>query len=783
MIPPMLSLSLLSLAASVSAAPVYHGRTGTRDVAIPRMDSSVVIDGALTEGVWATAAVLTGFSRYAPTDGFAADDSTDVMVWYSPTAIYFGVRAYAEPGSVRATLSDRDKMFGDDYVGIFLSTFNDGRQALVFGANPLGVQGDGIVVESGRSTSSGFSGPSIGREPTDVSPDFVFQSKGHVTEYGYEIEIRIPFKSLKYQSADPQTWGIQVLRKVQSRGFEYTWTPAQRAAASFLGQSGHLVGLTNLSRGLVLDLNPVVTEHWEGTAGPDGFSRSAENPKFGANVRWGITNNLTLSGTMRPDFAEVESDAGQFVFDPRAALFFPEKRPFFLEGSEQFETPGGLVYTRRILSPIAATKVTGKLAGTNVAFLSAVDDKVASVSGEDHPVFNILRVKRDLGRTSRVGLILTDREEGDRSNRVGGGDFRFVFNKIYSVSGVAAVSRTAVPNAATRVAPLWSTTVARAGRMFGARYNFSGIDDNFRASAGFISRGAIAYASAQHSLTLYGRNDGFVQSATGDITLDDTWAYQRFVNGDDAIEKKMHFNTNFQLRGGWHAGASLLLEKFGFDPAFYSGYAIERHTTTGIDTIAFTGRPRIPNRDYVLTLDSPQFRHVGFNVFWVWGQDENFFEWASADIGFLSLGMILRPTGQLRVESTYNLQYYKRRTDGSTVGSGKIPRVKVEYQLARSIFLRAVGQYNAQFQADLRDDSRTNDPLLVRNQQGVYERALRYHDNSFQGDLLFSYLPTPGTVVYLGYGSTSTEDRAFRFREMQRQHDGFFVKMSYLFRV
>ena len=151
-------LLLLSFIGHATANPVYHGRSGSREVTMPRLDSSIVVDGNLTERVWSSAAILTGFSRYAPTDGFAADDSTEVMVWYSPTAIHFGIRAFAEPGTVRATLSDRDKIFGDDYVGIFLSTYNDGRQAMVFGANPLGVQGDGIVVESGRSSGGGFSG-------------------------------------------------------------------------------------------------------------------------------------------------------------------------------------------------------------------------------------------------------------------------------------------------------------------------------------------------------------------------------------------------------------------------------------------------------------------------------------------------------------------------------------------------------------------------------------------------------------------------------------------------
>jgi hypothetical protein len=775
-------ISLLALAAFTSDPTIYHGRAGTLDVRIPRLDSASVVDGHLNESVWRSAALLTGFSRYAPTDGVAADDSTEVLVWYSPSAIHFGIRAFAAPGTVHATLSDRDRIYGDDYVGIFLSTFNDGRQATVFAANPLGIQGDGIVVESGRGAAA-FSGPALGREPTDINPDYVFSSKGRVTDYGYEIEISIPFKTLKYQSADPQTWGINVLRKAQSRGYEYCWAPARRAAASYLAQSGRLVGLTSLHRGLVLDVNPVATMHANGAHGEDSFHRDYERPKLGLNLRWGITNNLGLSATVRPDFAEVESDAGQFVFDPRSALFFAEKRPFFLEGAEQFTVPGNLIYTRRIAQPLVATKLAGKVAGMNVAYLAAIDDTLASATGHDRPIFNVLRLQRDLGTSSRAGLVYTDRIDGDRSNRVGGADMRLVFAKVYSAALQGAFSRTETPDAPTLAGPMWNTVLSRSGRTFGARYTFSGISDEFRTTTGFIGRGSIARVSLQHSLTRFGEKTDFIQTASADVVVDDTWDYRRFVNGDDAIEKKLHFNFNFALRGGWGLGTSLLVEKFGFDDRLYADYAIERHVGTSVDTIAFQPDARIPNRDYLVSFNTPQFKHFSFNAFYLWGRDENFYEWASADIGFLTLGLNWRPTSQLRAEATYNTQYYRRRTDGSTVGYGKIPRLKVEYQLSRSIFLRAVGQYTAQFQDDLRDDTRTGDPLLIRDPDGVYRRALGYSDNVFQGDFLFSYLPTPGTVIYVGYGNTSTEPDALKFRELRRQRDGFFVKLSYLFRV
>src|SRR5688500_18524755 len=201
-------------AGSATTTRTYDGRSGSLDAEPPRIDQSIEVDGHLNEGVWSQAAVLSGFSRYAPVDGAPAEHSTDVLVWYSPTAMHFGIRATAPPGSVRATLADRDRIQSDDHVIIFLSTYNDGRQALVFGVNPLGIQLDGALAEGTRGSGGGFSGLTTGRETPDLSPDYVFQSKGRVTGSGYDVEVRIPFKSLRYQSQPSQDWGIHVTRVV-----------------------------------------------------------------------------------------------------------------------------------------------------------------------------------------------------------------------------------------------------------------------------------------------------------------------------------------------------------------------------------------------------------------------------------------------------------------------------------------------------------------------------------------------------------------------------------------
>src|SRR5262249_7536164 len=162
-----------------------------------------------------------------------------------------------------------------------------------------------------------------------------------------------------------------IVREVQHSGFEDSWVPARRANASFLAQSGTLDGLTGFDRGLVLDLNPFVTQKSNGAPVAGQWNYATARPQFGGNLRWGMTSKLRLKGTVRPDFAEVESDAGQAVIDPRQALFFPEKRPFFLDGLEQFTTPHSLIYTRRITKPEEALKLTGKVAGTSIGFLSA----------------------------------------------------------------------------------------------------------------------------------------------------------------------------------------------------------------------------------------------------------------------------------------------------------------------------------------------------------------------------------------------------------------------------
>jgi hypothetical protein len=775
---------MLAFLALMAAAPAGQQDPPPGRIVPPRVpNAEVVVDGRLTEPVWAEAATLRGFYQYLPTDDRPAADSTVVFVFYAETAIYFGIRAYQDSSFVSATLADRDKITGDDYVEILLDTFNDRRQAFLFGVNPFGIQADGTLRDAAQRSANFTSTVTAGAYAIDLSPDFVYDSKGRLTAFGYEIEVRIPFKTLRYQAAETQDWGVNVIRHVQHSGHEHTWTRVLQTNASFLAQGGTLVGLTELRRGLVLDINPEVTSTVTGAPTEAGWEYGGGTPQVGGNVRWGITSNLTLNGTVNPDFSQIEADVAQLVYDPREALYYPEKRPFFLDGIEYFQTPAQLIYTRRLVDPVGAGKLTGKISGTNVALLSGVDAKELSATGEDYPIYNLLRVRRDLGGASTLGMVYTDKIDGSDFNRVAAADGRLVFAEKYAITFQGGGSVTRVQDD-TRWAPMWVLNFNRAGRTFGLTLNTNGIHPDFEAASGFLSRTGVAYIGISPRYTKFGAAGAAVESWTGNILLDGRWDWDRFFDGTIPNDPRLHFNFGLNFRGGWRLGTAVLLESFMYPADLYTDYAIERTTAGAVDTIPFVGTERLYNLDFAVNFRTPRFKNFSAEGFVIVGRDENFYEWAPANIAIGTLELEWRPSEQLRVGLLYNHQQYVRPSDWSTVAIRGVPRLKVEYQITRAIFVRFVGQYDAQVRDSLRDDSRTGDPILVRNAQtGEYGRTARSARNDFRMDWLFSFRPTPGTVFFLGYGSSLTEPDAFRFKDVERVEDGFFAKLSYLFRL
>lgn len=759
-----------AVAAQAPPTQTYHGRAGQTQVRVPKIAEGVKVDGRLDDAAWEGAALLTGFSQYQPVDRLPAEDSTEVLVLYTDHAIYFGVRAYEPHGGLVAALADRDRIGGNDHVQFLLDTFNDRRRALAFSANALGIQSDGVYTEG---------------QGTDLSPDFLYESKGRVTDFGYEVEIRIPFKSIRYQQTSVQQWGVQVVRRVMHSGQEQTWTATERGAQSFLGQSGAFVELSELKRGLVLDVNPVMTARNTGSprsATDPTWRYRREDPEFGGNVKWGVTPNLSLNATVNPDFSQVEADVGQVVYDPRQAISFPEKRPFFLEANENFQVPNNLIYTRQIVQPEAAAKMSGKIGGLNVGVLSAVDDE--PLGSEDNPVFNLLRLRRDVGGQSNVGMVYTDRIHGDDYNRVLGADTRLLLGTRYLVAAQLATSFTASAGDVSRWRPLFDFALVRTGRERGFNVVLEGTHPEFVAASGFISRPGIVHGLIQPRRTWYPKNSVF-QSVTFTPMVDGTWEWDRFTAGTEPNDIKVNTSTTAVLRGGWRTTFYTWTESFKYPAYLYTNYFVERRNDAGavMDTVPYVGTDRLTNLGVMLGMNTPQWKSFSAGGEVLAGQDDNFDEWSSAWILYTTLEGDWRPTEQVRVNGRFLEQRVYRKTDGSLVRLRTIPRLKLEYQVSRPIFLRFVGQYDGLKVDALRDDSRTGDPILVLSNGRYLPRPARER-GGFRHDWLFSYQPNPGTVIFAGYGSSlSSPQDLFAPRELERTQDGFFVKLSYLFRM
>ncbi len=783
-------LLLGALQAPADSGPAYDGRTNQLHVQIPRVDTTITVDGVLDEPVWNRAARLVGFSQYQPVDQVPAVEPTEVLVWYSPTAIYFGIRAREVHGDlVHATHADRDNIDADDYVQILLDTYNDRRRAFLFGVNPFGVQQDGVRIDAYAGGAGGtygggggFAAMNILNGNVDLNPDFIWQSRGRLVPGGYDVEIRIPFKSLRFAGGKAQTWGINVLRRVQHSGYQDSWAPVVRASASFMNQSGWLEGLSGIRRGLVLDLTPVATERVDGAPDSTGAYRYSSSPQLGLDVHYGVSANLSLDGTLKPDFSQVEADVGQVTLNQRFALFYPEKRPFFLDGLELLDTPNQLIYTRRIVSPDAGLKLAGKAGLWTIATIVSSDATSESATNS-HPLFGITRLKYDLGPTSNLGFIGTAREDGGQFSRLAGADVHIVHNKLYFVE-LQAVASWLLDSTGFHRGTLTQATWDRTGRYEGFNFGLSGIAPTFDAAAGFVNRTGVVNGHIFNRFTGYGAPGALLETISSFQTIYRTWAYDAFV-GRPPIEGTESVNLQATLRGWWQPNVSVTRNFYRFDAtsigylgSSYGAYRV-RATNVPADTatVPFAIPALLDNLFSVSGgLTTPTWRQFTASASVGYGAVANFDEAARGTMRSVTAAVDLRPTPAVRISAQYSrLTLYRR--DGSWYSTEDIPRLKLEYQATRSIFFRVVGQYTNLTSDALRDPT-TGNPIVL-DTAVVGPSASR----DFRVDWLFSYRPSPGTLIYLGYGASCSEfDAACAVgRQRQRTEDGFFAKLSYLF--
>ena len=497
----------------------------------------------------------------------------------------------------------------------------------------------------------------------------------------------------------------------------------------------------------------------------------------GLNVRYSWSSNVGINATVNPDFSQIEADVAQINYDPRRSLFFPEKRPFFLDGIERFQTPTRLIYTRRIVNPIAAGKIAGKFGANTIGFISAADNSGPSISEMDLSYVNALRLKRDLSAQNHIGMVYTNKSHDNWSNRVFAIDGKILAKDTYALRAQGGFSQTNDNGEAGIIAPMWDVAANANGRKWSGSFSFKAYHKEFKPAVGFVERGNYVTVTTGPTRRFYGKTGAMVEQLSLSLRVTGNWDYSGFADGNRADDRRIYPSFALQFRDGWRLSNFTWIEKFSYPEKFFTNHFIK--TPTGFSH--YQGTPELANYGAMLTLSTPQLDRISAKLKYGFGTDPNYDEWAPGKINLIESNIKWNPTDQIRISLRYNLQQNFRKSDGTLVSESRVPRIKIEYQITATIFLRGVVQYTSRFRDDLRDNSRTEMPIYFKDSDDNYIPALSETSNDIEADFLFSYRPRPGTLVFFGYGSALTEPNRFRFQSLARQTDGFFLKISYLF--
>jgi Domain of unknown function (DUF5916) len=800
----------LLLAGAVACAPacspfrdtipertVYDGSRGELAATLPRVDEPRVrVDGRLDEDAWARAAVLTGFTQSIPAEGIPASERTEVLVFYTASELFVGIRARtANPSTIRSTLAARDQITADDHVRIILDTFHDRRRAFALYVNPIGIQQDGTF-----SDDRGVS----------FSPDFIFDSRGRLTGEGYEVEIRIPLKSLKFPAGDAQTWGLNVVRVIPATGAEESWAPRSRNQPAELAQNGTLQGIRGLRPGTLMEVNPTFTARRDGALEETAFRRGPTEPDVGVNVKYGVTSELTLDATLNPDFSTVEADADQITVNERFLISLEERRPFFLEGADLFRTHESLVYTRAIVDPAAGVRLTGKVGAMNLAYLGSVDDAPRNFPARFAPraeraVVQIARLRRDVGAGSTLGVLATSREVGPAFNRVAAADARIRFGQVYTLgaqaggswtrswtpdpagtdSAGAEGSRVAVATA-DRGAHIAHLFLDRTARHWGYIATVRDVPADFVTETGFVRRTGVTDLSGYNRFSWYGRPGARLQQVDVRQGGSRVYAGRDLWNGRDAVEGRASASVELSLRGNVGVEAEVSREFYELDAGDYADFVIPGPDggETG-DALVADGMSMGGLYGVGVSVWSSTLKWLDAELSAEVRETPIFNEGTRGREAGVSGGVAMRPTPSLRIDASLRYSVLERRSDGSRYSRAVVPRLRAEYQLTRAIAVRALAQYGVEEVDVLRAPDgraylREGQPFRVRRgNRPVWDEPQL---NPLRLDLLLSWRPSPGTMAFLGYGREVSDREAFRFDTLAPRSDGLFFKVSYLFR-
>jgi len=424
-IPTLLLLILAVATAHADFAPVYNP-----ELTVTRASGSIAIDGRLDDAGWRDAAVADNFAEHQPGDQIKPPVDTKAYITYDDENMYVAFVCHDDPSEIRASLCPRDKIFEDDNVIFCVDTFGDAANAYEFAVNPYGIQGDLYY-----SSSTG----------EDWRYDIIYESAGRITDDGWVVEMAIPFASLRFPDTSEQVWRADFWRNCpRDVRYQMSWSAIDRDESCWPCQWGTLRGIRDVAPSRGLEILPSLVGHQAGSRNDAGeFMNDDVDGDVAVSAKYALSSNAMLEATFNPDFSQVESDAAQIDVNTNFALFYAEKRPFFQEGADLFDTWFEAVYTRSINDPTVAGKITGRTGGTSYALLTARDEhSPIIVPFEERSLLvlngkslsNILRVKHDLGEQTHIGLLATDRRyDGGGSGTLAGLDTRVRLDKMHQI--------------------------------------------------------------------------------------------------------------------------------------------------------------------------------------------------------------------------------------------------------------------------------------------------------------------------------------------------------------
>lgn len=666
---------------------------------------TIVLDGELSEAAWERATRVTGLTRAEPIEGGPPVGRAEFRIFYDDEALYIGARVEQPPGLLRAHVSPRDDLGNDDSINIYLQPILGSDTLYLFRVNPLGIQRD-ILVSS--------------LETLFPMWDTTWESAGKPSADGYTVEVRLPFRALRFIRGNPQRWGLSVGVRTGALGQLDLWPPYSSDRGRQFTQLGTLEGMTDLKTGAGLELLPSLTLKYRGSAAPPTLVQLRQPGLLdpGLDVRYGLTRGLTASATFNPDFSQVEADPEQLNYDLRYPLQLQEKRPFFIEGLQAFETPVPLLYTRGINDPLAGLKLSGAEGKASLGFLSILDQDPPPTRLRFDPAVGappssgfenteqvdalttVGRALLEVSPAARLGLFAADKRAFGRQ---GEGlvaqhsllalDAWLNFERVYFITAQGGYSRTGPAGGPALDGGFSLVNVKRVDRSLLVEAETAYYGPGFRAETSVLSRTGYvpSHVTAAYKLDLDSR---YVLSVRPEVTT----ALVLDAASFDRLD--------------WVVKPAVALQLAGSSTASLRYFHGEE---------SFNGR-RFPVRAGELQFASAPLPWLDATVQLAGGNRINY-EALDTFLGSAldaSLALKLKPSQLLVVEARYTKSVFERPERGGTAANVDLAYLRVLYNLDSRWAVQALSQWNS-------------------------------YRESFEASLLLSYVHGPGSAIYLGY--------------------------------